>query len=109
AATDAILVLAPPPPGKAPEECAIAFSTPSDCVSGIPDDWRRFNAAMAERLAGAPGTTYIDTALWFCTAAGQCPSFAGHTPLRRDAAGHVVPDYARRLAPQLQRILEPRR
>ena len=46
-------------------------------------------------------------AAWFCTADGRCPSFVGHTPTRRDAAGHVVPAYAQRLAPLLAQILDP--
>ena len=104
-ATDAIYVLAPPPPGRALEDCATTFSAPADCVSGVPDDWRSFNRAMSAQLAGAPRVTYIDTGSWFCTADGRCPSFVDHTPTRRDATGHVVPDYAQRLAPLLAQIL----
>ena len=52
-----VFVLAAPPPGLAPEECATTLSTPADCISGIPDDWRNFNDGMADRLAGMPTTT----------------------------------------------------
>jgi hypothetical protein len=75
-------------------------------VSGILDDWRRFNNAMAVALQGAPNTTYIDTSSWFCTAAGQCPSFVGSTLTRRDAAGHIVPAYAQRLAEVFERSVD---
>ena len=98
-------MLAAPPPGLAPEECATTLSTPADCISGIPDDWRNFNDGMADRLAGMPTTTYVDTSSWFCSSAGACPSFVGHTLVRRDAAGHVVPAYAQRLAPLLEQIM----
>jgi len=75
-------------------------------VSGIPDDWRRFNGAMAAGLRGAPRTTYVDTSSWFCSAAGRCPSFAGRTLTRRDAPGHVVQAYAERLAAVFAQILD---
>jgi len=106
ASTGAVYVLAPPPPGRAPEECATNLSAPANCVSGIPDYWQRFNDEMAVGLSGAPRTTYVDTSSWFCAAAGQCPSFVGHTLTRRDAAGHIVPAYAQRLAPLFERMLD---
>jgi peptidoglycan/LPS O-acetylase OafA/YrhL len=106
-ASAATYVLAPPPPGAALEDCATRVSTPADCVTDIPDDWKRFNAAMASGLAGAPRTTYVDTAGWFCGSTGRCPAFVNTTPTRRDAAGHVVPAYAQRLAPVLGAVLTP--
>jgi len=106
--TNAVYLLAPPPPGKALEDCATLVSTPANCVSGVPDQWRRFNDAMTESLASTTRTTYIDTSGWFCSAAGQCPSFVGQTPTRRDAVGHVVPAFAERLAPVLSEIVGDR-
>ena len=105
--TGSVVVLAPPPPGRAPADCATTVSSPADCVSAIPDDWRQFNEAMARHLDDA-GATYTDTSGWFCDAAGACPAFVGATPTRRDAAGHVVPAYARRLAPLLEMALSGR-
>ena len=64
---------------------------------------------MSARLAGASKVTYVDTGSWFCTGDGRCPSFVGNTPVRRDAAGHVIPAYAQRLAPLLAAILGPQR
>ena len=107
--TNAVYLLAAPPPGKALEDCATRVSTPANCVSGVPDQWRRFNLAMTESLASTTRTTYIDTSGWFCSAAGQCPSFVGHTPTRRDAAGHVVPAFAAQLSPVLSEVVgDPR-
>ena len=104
-AVSSIYVLAPPPPGKALAECATTFSAPADCVSGIPDDWRRFNDAMAQGPDQCTRTSYVDTSSWFCTSDGRCPSFAGGTPVRRDAIGHIVPAYAQKLAPVLDQLL----
>lgn len=102
---DRVVVLAPPPPGKDLENCATTVSSPADCVSTIPDDWQQFDAAMSQRLLAAPGTTYLDTAGWFCTDSGLCPAFVGLTATKRDADGHVVPAFARRLAPVLDQAL----
>ena len=109
ASVGAVYVLAPPPPGKALEDCATTLSTPVDCVSTVPDDWRLFNTAMSDHLNEMSTTRYVDTSSWFCTTDDRrCPSFVGHSPVQRDGTGHIVPAYAKRLAPLLGQILAAR-
>jgi len=92
-----VVVLGAPPRGIALQECVTRLSTPGDCVSSTTTDWDL--SRDAERSAAeSTGATYVDTQLWFCDAAGDCPGFAGATPIRADS-GHMTSAYSKRLAP----------
>nr|WP_276617642.1 acyltransferase family protein [Streptomyces coryli] len=104
AAAGRVVVLAPPPQGIDPQECATRTDDPGDCVSDITSAAREV-AAISRRTARATGAEYAETLPWFC-AAGRCPMFVGTTLVRRDYL-HLTPTYSRQLAPDLRRVLLP--
>jgi hypothetical protein len=98
----AVVVLDPPPPGKALTDCQTRFSTPADCVGPLPDYLAPFGAASS-RAASATKVEHLTTMDWFCVN-GRCPAFVGTTPVFADEQ-HLTEAYAKRLAPVLAAAL----
>jgi hypothetical protein len=98
-----VLTLAPPPLVTDVAQCDSAASTPADCVRQIDDRWITF--ARDERtVAAATHTSYADTHLWFCNAAGYCPAFIGRMLVRWDGQ-HMTDVFAQTLAGELRGVL----
>jgi hypothetical protein len=98
-----VVTLAPPPKAGALTDCDTAGGAPADCMRPISNQWVAL--ASAERaVAGATGTAYVDTRLWFCDSAGFCPSFIGSKAVRWDTE-HLTDVYARFLAGPLRQAL----
>ena len=98
-----VLTLAPPPLVTDVAQCNSAASTPADCVRQIDNRWITF--ARDERaVAAATHTSYTDTHLWFCNAAGYCPAFIGRTLVRWDGQ-HMTDVFAQTLAGELRGVL----
>ncbi|MFT4264608.1 MAG: acyltransferase family protein [Nocardioides sp.] len=101
-----IVILTPPPVGKAADDCAGAGSAPADCVSGIGRTWKDMVAGDIA-AATATGARLVDTSSWFCAAdSGRCPIFVGTSPVRTDEL-HLTATYAEALAPLLRLSLLP--
>lgn len=98
----AVVVLAPPPVGKIPAECATKVSVPADCISGVGADWRAMVAAD-ELATAATGATFVSPLNWFC-ASGFCPIFVDGTPVRTDQL-HMTATYGVVVAPVLREAL----
>jgi peptidoglycan/LPS O-acetylase OafA/YrhL len=97
-----VVVLSPPPRAGNLQSCVTRLSRPADCTTDVPADWRDLRAA--ERAAArAAGAEHVDVEALFC-AAGRCPGVVGSTPVYTDGR-HLTAAYARRLAPQLGRLL----
>ncbi|MDP9936308.1 peptidoglycan/LPS O-acetylase OafA/YrhL [Paenarthrobacter nicotinovorans] len=79
------------------QKCATNFSKPSDCV-GNSDRYFSVLDVEAKAAAAVPGTRYVSTSSWFCTANRVCPAFVGTTPVFVDGT-HITPAYAAKLAP----------
>ncbi len=104
ASTKKIAFLAPPPPGKNPNDCySTKSSVPADCVSTISATW--FSQADDEQdLANAYVGLWIDSSPWFCNDEGVCPAFVGSIPTRMDEF-HMTPDYGKRITPVIGEAL----
>ncbi|WP_448613870.1 acyltransferase family protein [Modestobacter sp. URMC 112] len=102
-----LVLMAPPPQGRNPEECYTRLSSPKDCVSSVNDEWSEL-AAAEEGMARSLGAVYVDSRPWFCSDDGECPIFVGSTLTRFDGL-HVTADYARKIAPTMAEALEDAR
>ena len=98
-----VIVLAPIPSGKDPQECVTRTSGPQSCVSTVAELWHVASKAESDAAKEA-GAMYVDTREWFCTADDACPAFVGSTVMRRDAV-HITPEYSRGLASELTQAL----
>lgn len=87
-----LVVVAAPPSGTPPMECATRVSTPRDCVYKMSENTYITVNAMVEATQ-AVGAKFIDTRRWFCNEAGYCPAFVGETPTKRDDI-HTTKQYA---------------
>ncbi|WP_427172161.1 acyltransferase family protein [Arthrobacter sp. 92] len=90
-----LFVVAGPPMGKPPVDCATRTSTPQDCEYTVPPSFTITARAMKD-ATDAAGATFIDTRSWFCSG-NTCPAFIRDTPLKRDAV-HTTRQYAVLLA-----------
>ena len=98
----AMVVLPNGPHGIDPVECRTTVSTPADCISRVPDDyrqWMRAEYALAQKYRA----TFIDPTAWFCVA-GYCPSFVGTTAVRKDDR-HMTLQYSTVLGPAIEEAL----
>lgn len=94
-----VVVLAPPPAGLSPDDCAGRLSAPRDCASSVAKSWDA--KSKAELVATtAAGARYVDTRPWFCFE-NECPIFALGTTIRWDSV-HLTASYAKVLAPKLR-------
>lgn len=103
-----IVVLDPPPSGKALDACVTRVSTPVDCESraeGLYEVMRRANRAAAEAMVGAVDVQFFNTKEWFCTPDGRCPSFIGNTPVYADGF-HLTTSFSASLGPLFTEALE---
>lgn len=97
-----VVFLAPPPTDKNPGSCYNKISSPQDCLGGVTSRW--LGSADAEKaLARSMGATFVDSMQWFC-ADGQCPSFVGSTPVKRDRP-HATPAYQLKIVPVVEEQL----
>ncbi|QZD97549.1 O-acetyltransferase A [Gordonia phage LonelyBoi] len=103
AAAGRYVQLSPPPSGDNPQECATRFSSPRECLGGLPSNYTASVEAQKAVMAG-PGRQFVDTSDWFCTPEGDCPILNGSTLIRRDTS-HITPQYAKVIAPQLASAL----
>ncbi|MGP4031767.1 acyltransferase family protein [Pseudarthrobacter sp. 1C304] len=101
-----VVLLDPPPGGKALQECATRVSKPSDCVTSPNTRYGELYGAVRDAAAAVPeaNAEVISTRDWFCSG-NSCPSFVGRTPVYADQ-GHLTPDYAVTLAPLLASALK---
>lgn len=100
-----VVFLRAPPARVGFATCARKQSDPIDC--------RLRRSGSYEFVAQADRTSiqgldieYVDTAPWFCTPEGICPSFAGGTPVLADGF-HLAAEQAALLGPVLSEILVP--
>ncbi len=98
-----VLTLSPPPTTGDLAQCDAAGTTPADCVHHITDRWLTF-AATEKAAAAATHTSYRDTHLWFCNAAGYCPAFIGKTVVRWDGQ-HVTDVYVKSLSTEIRTVV----
>jgi hypothetical protein len=97
-----VVLLSPPPRAGNLQSCVTRLSRPVDCTTPVPADW--LDLRQAERAAAAAaGAEHVDVEALFC-ADGRCPAVVGSTPVYTDGR-HLTAAYARRLAPQLGRLL----
>jgi len=97
-----VVVLSPPPRAGNLQSCVTRLSSPADCTTDVPADW--LGLRSAERAAAVDaGAEHVDVEELFC-AGGRCPAVVGSTPVYTDGR-HLTAAYARRLAPQLGRLL----
>ena len=97
-----VVVLSPPPRAGNLQSCVTRLSRPVDCTRDVPADWRDLRSAE-RAAAAAAGAEHVDVEALFC-ADGRCPGVVGSTPVYTDGR-HLTAAYARRLAPQLGRLL----
>jgi hypothetical protein len=97
-----LVVLTPPPRAGNLQSCVTRSSRPVDCTTQVPADWLDLRSAELAAAAAA-GAEHVDVEELFC-AAGRCPAVVGSTPVYTDGR-HLTAAYARRLAPQLGRLL----
>ena len=83
--TDHVVFLASPSLRTEEVDCAVAGSTPADCVHTVNDVYREVIEGEAAAVT-AMGAVYLTTEEWLCVD-GQCPAFAGSTPTMRDEMG----------------------
>lgn len=94
AAGSGFILVQSPPLGKPLSQCAVAGSTPADCVYSTTDVY----ADVAEAELSAVGeAAYVSTQEWFCVET-KCPAFVGATPLKKDQV-HLTKQYAAMLQP----------
>jgi peptidoglycan/LPS O-acetylase OafA/YrhL len=99
-----VVVLEPPHPTPALQECVTNVGEPLDCVDVIDNEF--LYAEQAERQAArATGATFVSTIGWFCDRDGICPGFVGNTPMRVDG-NHLTIEYSQSLAPLLTEALQ---
>lgn len=96
-----VVSLDTPPTMKSIQECAIAGSSPSDCVSS--PDQAFIDAGVDTRTvaSGYANVTVPSTISWFCSADGLCPAFIDGTPSLVDG-GHLSNAASRALGPLLK-------
>jgi peptidoglycan/LPS O-acetylase OafA/YrhL len=97
-----VVLLSPPPRAGNLQSCLTRVSRPVDCTTEVPADWRGMRTAE-RAAASAAGAAHVDVEDLFC-AGGRCPAVVGSTPVYTDGR-HLTAAYARRLAPQLARLL----
>ena len=97
-----VVLLSPPPRAGNLQACVTRLSRPVDCTTDVAADWRDLRSAE-RAAAAAAGAGHVDVEHLFC-AAGRCPAVVGSTPVYTDGR-HLTAAYARRLAPQLGRLL----
>ncbi len=97
-----VVLLSPPPRAGNLQSCLTRLSRPVDCTTEVPSDWRSMRTAERAAAASA-GAAHVDVEHLFC-AGGRCPAVVGSTPVYTDGR-HLTAAYARRLAPQLARLL----
>ena len=99
-----IVFVTPPPLSIDVMKCYSKLASPATCIGTIDPHW--VEMALAERrLASAIGADFVDSRPWFCSEAGQCPSFVGTTPVKRDQV-HMTPEYADLITPAVRERLE---
>ncbi|MFX1819019.1 acyltransferase family protein [Pseudarthrobacter sp. CC4] len=101
-----VVLLDPPPGGKALQECATRVSKPGDCVTSPDNRYGELYGAVRDAAAAVPEAKaeVIRTRDWFCSG-NFCPGFVGTTPVYADQ-GHMTPNYATTLAPILATALK---
>ncbi|QNK80974.1 acyltransferase family protein [Nakamurella sp. PAMC28650] len=92
-----VMLLAPPPSDVNIATCYTKASSPKDCVSTLTDQWSRL-AAVEKDVAANINGVFVDSSSWFCSRQGQCPSFVGGIPVKRDLV-HMTSAYADKIAP----------
>lgn len=101
--TQRVVFLSPPPPDVEISECyGTRSSTPARCISRVTAQWS--DIALAEsRLASELAGVWMDARPWFCSD-GQCPSFVGSTPTKRDQK-HMTNAYGEKITPVIKESL----
>jgi peptidoglycan/LPS O-acetylase OafA/YrhL len=97
-----VVYIASPPMAPDPKECFTPTSTPADCVGKPVQSW--FDMAdsqeqVAEQFKGA----WVNTLDLFCSG-GECPSFVGTTPVRKDGV-HINQVYGMKILDALAEML----
>ncbi|WP_267899810.1 acyltransferase family protein [Amnibacterium setariae] len=102
-----LLVLDAPPIEASPQSCKTGLTTPQDCVTGVPENWKRAADAQhaGARLAGLPSASYPSTLPWFCSSEGVCPSFVADVVTLADGM-HLTDAGSRQLAPLLREAVQ---
>lgn len=98
-ATERLVVIDPPPPGKSLQECATRINSPSECVRTIPEQLTTLSRTVRE--AGetvSPTIAFVDSKPWFCGLGNRCPAFVGTTPMFADGS-HMTAAYSSSLGP----------
>ncbi|MGN5734264.1 acyltransferase family protein [Arthrobacter psychrochitiniphilus] len=100
-----IVMLDPPPGGKALQECVTRLSKPSGCVTS-PD--KRYDELYSGLRVAAAATQdknidVIRTRDWFCSG-NHCPGFVGTTPVYADKS-HLTSTYSSMLGPLIASAL----
>lgn len=95
AATDDLVLLAPPPAGPSVESCYREQGTPADCLGSVSAAWSE-RSSVDQRIAATVDATWIDSRPFVCSG-GACPAFAGDLLVRQDATHYAYP-FAQRLA-----------
>lgn len=102
-----VVVLTPPPTrGQAvdPLTCITPKSSPADCLTYVPTQWRALFNAEWNLLRNRPGGVVVDTRPMFCTQDGRCPVFEGDLLIRRDAY-HMADAYMKTTRPAFVELL----
>lgn len=100
-----VVVLDPPPGGKALTDCATRLSTPGDCATTLPQRFIDMSAASRAAADASVGNlAFIDSKGWFCSPSDACPAFAGTAPTYADGA-HITGAYSLSLGPVLGEAL----
>jgi hypothetical protein len=101
--TERLLVLDAPPLESSPQSCKSPIKQPTDCIAPVRSDYAGVTVAQRAGVAdaNAENVVYPHNLTWFCSDAGQCPSFIGSVVTLADGM-HLTDAGARQLAPILE-------
>ena len=101
-----VVLLSPPPRAGNLQSCVTRLEPAGRLHDRRPRRLARPAHAPSARRRAAAGAEHVDVEDLFC-AGGRCPAVVGSTPVYTDGR-HLTAAYARRLAPQLGRLLAVR-
>jgi len=101
--TERLVVLDAPPLESSPQSCKSPIKQPTDCIAPVRADYAGVTLAQRAGVTDASATNviYPRNLTWFCSDAGQCPSFIGSIVTLADGM-HLTDAGARQLAPILK-------
>lgn len=105
--TDKLVILDAPPLEASPQYCKTPISRPSDCVAKVTQQYVAVTEAQraGARAAKQSNVIYPKNITWFCSRAGECPSFIGATVTLADGM-HLTELGSLALSPLLKPYLE---